>query len=418
VLQARTDGRFYFYTVSIAAKHPIVDGRLAEGIGIASDFAPYLLVIPGAVLALAWYRLLTRRTVLWCGMLLMALPASLLPFAKTGGYLNNLMPLAVLAPVAAFTALGDLVRSLPQRSASALHVVLAMTVALYEHARWYDPSRFTVTPEQTAAARHVGAEIAALDGSVLIPYFPFLAIRNGKTTEQLHAMAWYDANLARVKNLDLGKVLADLAPEYVVVSGAEVSFVASAIARDYVVTRPFSAHATTLVPDREGPLAITVRRKPELRRRTLFSFESSSHHGWTVRGKAFGRAPTAGGARAQGRVIGVVGNRLANSYASNGGDSAVGSLLSPEFVLDRNRLALRVGGGAMAGARVELRVGERVVATASGSGTEVLADVAWDVSRFAGRTARLAVVDETREPWGHVMVDDVRLFDVPVGSFR
>jgi len=91
------------------------------------------------------------------------------------------------------------------------------------------------------------------------------------------------------------------------------------------------------------------------------------------------------------------------------GKAARGELLSPEFTLDGSMLGLLVGGGsAKHGTGVELLVDGAVVATASGTDSNVLAPVFWDIGAHAGKRARLRVFDRaTRD---YVLVDRVLLW--------
>jgi len=60
---------------------------------------------------------------------------------------------------------------------------------------------------------------------------------------------------------------------------------------------------------------------------------------------------------------------------------------------------------------VNLVVDGEVVRTATGNDSETLDRVGWDVSEFAGRTARLVVIDNNRFGWGHLLLDDVLFSD-------
>jgi hypothetical protein len=77
-------------------------------------------------------------------------------------------------------------------------------------------------------------------------------------------------------------------------------------------------------------------------------------------------------------------------------------------------MSFRVGGGAFAGLRVELLIDGEAFRIASGAGrtSSLLGPVVWDVSDAAGRTAQLAIIDEELVGWGHIMVDEVELFDL------
>jgi fructan beta-fructosidase len=60
-----------------------------------------------------------------------------------------------------------------------------------------------------------------------------------------------------------------------------------------------------------------------------------------------------------------------------------------------------------------LLVDGKAVRTASGKDSERLGWAAWNVAEFAGRTAKLQIVDEHKGGWGHVDVDQIMLADAP-----
>src|SRR6185295_11260274 len=100
--------------------------------------------------------------------------------------------------------------------------------------------------------------------------------------------------------------------------------------------------------------------------RVLFDFEDGKFEGWIEEGNAFSQGPTSPRPGHQNAIFGAVGERLANSYPPLLGDGAKGRLTSPPFVIDRPRMALRVGGGWQARTRVDLVVEGRPVRTATG----------------------------------------------------
>ena len=62
---------------------------------------------------------------------------------------------------------------------------------------------------------------------------------------------------------------------------------------------------------------------------------------------------------------------------------------------------------------VNLIVNGDVVRTATGPNSGGLDWVAWNVSDLTGQTARLEVVDLSRDGWGHILVDDIRFAQQP-----
>ena len=104
-----------------------------------------------------------------------------------------------------------------------------------------------------------------------------------------------------------------------------------------------------------------------------------------------------------------------NSF--KGGDASTGRLTSPEFTIKRRFIGFLIGGGGFAGKTcMDLVVEGKVVRTATGpntapGGSEDLEPAAWDVADFAGKSAKLVIVDEAIDGWGHINVDRVVFTD-------
>ena len=79
-------------------------------------------------------------------------------------------------------------------------------------------------------------------------------------------------------------------------------------------------------------------------------FESGDYAGWTVTGKAFGKAPATGTLSGQQKVSGYTGKYLVNTFL--GGDASTGMLVSDTFTIQRNYITFLIGGGDVAGAVV------------------------------------------------------------------
>jgi fructan beta-fructosidase len=167
--------------------------------------------------------------------------------------------------------------------------------------------------------------------------------------------------------------------------------------------------ATAATPPATVPAAV----RPDV----LFAdFEADTYGDWTTTGTAFGPGPAAGTLPGQMAVGGFKGKRLVNSF--HGHDRSTGTLTSPAFTVDRKYVAFLVGGGGFAGKTcVDLLVDGNVVRTATGpntepGGSEDLEPGGWDVAEFAGKQARIRVVDEATGGWGHVNLDHVVFTDV------
>ncbi|MBS1727101.1 MAG: glycoside hydrolase family 32 protein [Armatimonadetes bacterium] len=95
-------------------------------------------------------------------------------------------------------------------------------------------------------------------------------------------------------------------------------------------------------------------------------------------------------------------------------DGPIGTLTSPEFVIQRRSVSLRIGGGDYAGQTcVDLLVGGKVVRTATGHRSDYLMTTVWDVSKLKGEKAQIRIVDLHRGDWGHVNVSHIVQTDRP-----
>ncbi len=150
-------------------------------------------------------------------------------------------------------------------------------------------------------------------------------------------------------------------------------------------------------------------------------FEATTYEGWRTTGEAFGSGPSAVAEipAYQGDVQ-AHGQRTVNSHAAAPGDSvsskdaATGTLTSPDFVVDRDFINFRMGGGAHRERTcMNLLVDDRVVLSATGQNDNRMTPRTWDVRRWAGRTAQLQVVDNERGGWGNIGVDQIIFSDRP-----
>ncbi len=126
---------------------------------------------------------------------------------------------------------------------------------------------------------------------------------------------------------------------------------------------------------------------------------------WIAEGLAFERTE-AGAAKNQMPVAGFEGKRLLNSYLGNDGNT--GKLTSKPFVVRHTAIRFLIGGGNHSGKTcLNLKVGGKIVQTATGKNDERLEAAAWDVSQWLGQEAVLEVVDDHKGGWGHINLDQI-----------
>jgi len=146
---------------------------------------------------------------------------------------------------------------------------------------------------------------------------------------------------------------------------------------------------------------------------TVFEdFEKPTYEGWTITGDAFGKGPSHGTEPGQQPVSGFAGHGLVNTY--QGGDGPQGTATSRPFTIERRYIGFLIGGGNHPGRTcINLRVGGKVVRTATGKDREALEPASWDVAELKGREAVIEIVDRSSEGWGHINIDQIIFSDVP-----
>jgi non-lysosomal glucosylceramidase len=150
-------------------------------------------------------------------------------------------------------------------------------------------------------------------------------------------------------------------------------------------------------------------------------FESETYRNWAVTGTAFGTGPVelAKIPAYQGDVGGK-GKRVVNSHASAPGqsveekDSAVGTLTSRPFTIERDYITFLIGGGAHRDKTcMNLVVDGKVVLSATGQNENRMHPLSWSVKQWAGKSATLQIVDQEQGGWGNIGIDDIVFSDQP-----
>ncbi len=145
-----------------------------------------------------------------------------------------------------------------------------------------------------------------------------------------------------------------------------------------------------------------------------WNFEDGTYQGWRQSGNAWGETPAQGAYGTQNPIINFEGNYLINTYYE-GSDWPVGVLsrTTPAPIeINLSRLSFLIGGGEdLERLYVALVVNGKIVKKATGRGTEELRRVTWDITPWVGNTARILIVDRSSEAWGHLLVDDIRIYE-------
>jgi len=271
-LQWMSDG-WYLRWISVLNTHPVSAWRLWVGLRMVLEFAPFL---PGvAVLAgwLRWRGRLSTRSLVWLAIFAAALPASLIPFAKLGGFNNNLIPLVVVGGLTStlvvldgFDALAAHARrTAAPRLERAVAAGLVLGGAMFFFVNRYDARAFMPSPALRAKVAELNELVASLEGSVVMPSHPFIPVRNGKTNEQMHVMAWWDASNSPLgPQLDLEGFFARSRPDWLLAAPVELAFppLAAQIDRRFRFERRLPAPAQTLVGAAPTGPELLFRKRP------------------------------------------------------------------------------------------------------------------------------------------------------------
>jgi hypothetical protein len=138
----------------------------------------------------------------------------------------------------------------------------------------------------------------------------------------------------------------------------------------------------------------------------LFTFEEVEPAGFVRTGSAFQAPQRAQAARFQWPVYGYTGSGFWSSFGA-GGDADQGEATTPAFVIDKDSLRVRVGGGAAPSQSVTLIVAGQEVASVRGHDDESLRDENIDTRSLLGRSAVLRLRDQGSGSFEHLNIDDV-----------
>lgn len=299
-------------------------------------------------------------------------------------------------------------------NAAAIALAIAGGITLLR-ASW-DPAKFIPRDSDRAAGAALVQRIAAMPGDVWVPSHPWYAHLAGKrmfvhrmgindmTAQKPRPVAGLDAAMHdhRFTAVVLDQSDLDPLPAFMQPYRTDVALPRSEKPRLYT-------GAKRAVP--EAVWVPAVKEQPPFGVRVLFDFESGRYDGWTTQGNAWGNGPASGAVTGQAVVGGYGGRFFATSM--RGGDKATGTLISDPFVIDGNRITLRIGGGVGDDLRIELRVDGVMVrrAVAAQPVGERLTEVSWDVSELHDRTAQIAAVDNNAtNSWAHLNFDEIWLW--------
>jgi len=430
LLQQTTDGWFWIYIRKIHAAHDFNWDRFYKSFENILWHFPAMSILIGVALVIVlvtriWKRVLPRSThalLLWSATFGVSTLIGAIGWGTEFAHFNAYMPAflhGAIAAGAAVPAIYGCARVIwgPRRRAelvsSIAAVAAAVPLALACWSNRWEPKKFMPTARDVAAGDKLIARIHAIQGDVWMPSHPWYLVLAGKSP-RVHRMGIKDVTWRQSRTVDgLDAALEHHAFAALILDGTDVHNAEPATISK--VTQGY--RAAFKIPADERPRVFTGARvspdsiwvpaipaRPPAGTRVLFDFEGMDWTGWTLSGAAWGGRPE-NELSGHGLLLGATGRKYGTSM--HGGDTATGRVTSPVFPLD-GVLTIRLGGGTdSAKLRVELWVGEAIVATASAPapGGDTLRSVTIDPKEHRGAEGRLVLVDDS--PAGHLDIDDV-----------
>ncbi len=156
---------------------------------------------------------------------------------------------------------------------------------------------------------------------------------------------------------------------------------------------------------------------------SLWDFEDGTLQGWVASGEAFASQPTyAHNGFVRNQWVGPQGHfyvgtyeKRPNAQSAEGevqADEPKGELRSPSFELPDGMITFLMGGGKNADSlylALHLEEDNVELVRATGTDSNFLDRVIWNVAAHKGRRAYLLLVDRESGSWGHINFDDIRI---------
>lgn len=225
----RATGGWFLYWMAFMRFHPVVAAKCAvAALGVASGGGGVL----AAALLLRRRGWLRERSRLVGGLLVAAVPACVLPQVTAGGWVNNLIGLALLVILLVLLLVCDALVGMRAGDSTqrwALGVLASLLLGAL-----YDPMLHVPSADRARDVEALHARIRAMEGEVLVPMAPFVAARDGKSTPQVALVASQDSDGKGGLDADVrGSIVSKRANYVVLVGYAQEDGVRRWLADDY-----------------------------------------------------------------------------------------------------------------------------------------------------------------------------------------
>ncbi|HEY1694309.1 MAG TPA: hypothetical protein VGG39_19200 [Polyangiaceae bacterium] len=209
----RASGGWFWTWMTTMRHHGLVAERCVFWGALVLAAGAALRSVLAAFRRRGWLR---DPTLFWCGMLAASVPACVLPMLSGGGWVNNLIGLTLLALLVALLLVCDALRALPGPSAERWIVAVLSALLL---GALYDPGANVPDSARRKDVDALHATVRSLRGDVLTPMYPFVAVRDGKSTPQMSLVAYDDTAHPGDVNADPSAPLRSTRADWVVLFG-------------------------------------------------------------------------------------------------------------------------------------------------------------------------------------------------------
>ncbi|HEU0032393.1 MAG TPA: hypothetical protein VFQ53_17295 [Kofleriaceae bacterium] len=431
ILSSATNGWFWTYVSKIHRAHDFNMDRFWASFGNILWHFPAMTIVIVVALGLVGYTRYRKRVLprgahpllLWSATYAVSTLVGAIGWGTQFAHFNAYMPALLHGALAAGAAVpavhacarllwGDRPRLELVATGSAAAVALLLGITCLIH-RW-SPSRYVPTRADVEAGDRLIARLRSIDGEVWMPSHPWYAYMAGKTP-RVHRMGIIDVTTRSSRTVEgLDGALDKHAFAAIIFDNVDLNNREHlpAILRNYRPAlklpkneRPRLYTGATIVPD--SMWVPSVPAIPPKGAHSVFDFETATWGAWTRSGAAWGNGPETTALPGQEPVLGATGLRFGTSM--HGGESGVGRMTSPVFLLDGTKLTLRLGGGAdPTKLRAELWVDTNIVEAVAvpQPGGDTLQTMTINIPEaYRGKLAKLVFVDDS--PTSHLDVDDV-----------